>query len=275
MSTVTAEDVVTKKVKVSHAPAGHYSEPAQIIGKTLSLPIVKGQTFTKNDFPTDGHGLLLAMHLPRGKRAVTVQLSDHSGLEGLLYPGCVVDVVASFRVDGSARIGKAVSTTLLQNVQVLGVENSSVVKQASAEEASQRSARSSARRELLVTLMVDSRQAEALQLAIEHGSISLAMRNPSDIDTAMSDATLLSEGKLAQLAQLLSPKTSNENEAAEPNDASNDNYRFAGVNEAPGPREVSDGPAKDAGDAKQRQRYYNVDVLRGLTSETRSFPVAN
>lgn len=282
MNTVKAEDVVEKTVKVSHAPEGHFSEPAQIIGKTLSLPIVKGQTFTYNDFPTDGHGLLLATQLPKGKRAVTVALSDHSALQGLLYPGSVVDVVASFRVDSGTRIGKAVSTTLLQNVQVLGVEDNSVVKQASAEEASKRSSRSSTRRELLVTLMVDSRQAEALQLAMEHGEISLAMRNPSDDDTAISDATLLSEGKLAQLAQLLAPKVAN---PERPSEESESNDRYIGESAAPAasgsaPLEALE-PAsqqtesKSAEPVKARQKYYNVDVIRGLSSETRSFPVAN
>ena len=53
--------------------------------------------------------------------------------------------------------------------------------------------------------MVDPRQAEALQLAMGHGSISLAMRNPLDRYPVDVDATVLSEGRLAKLGSALTP----------------------------------------------------------------------
>jgi len=53
--------------------------------------------------------------------------------------------------------------------------------------------------------MVDSKQAEALQLATTHGSISLAMRNPLDKKIVAIGATVLSQDRLAKLGSLLRP----------------------------------------------------------------------
>lgn len=287
MQTVTKNDVVEKTVKISAAPAKYYSDPAQIVGKVLSLPVVEGQTYSDDNFPAEGSGLLLASHLPKGKRAVQLALNDYSGLEGLLYPGCIVDVVASFKVDTAARIGRAVSTTLLQNIQVLGVEGSTVVHKESEEEQQGRTRASrNMQKSLLVTVMVDSRQAEALQLAMEHGSISLALRNPGDEDVAESEATLLAEGKLAQLAELLAPKVSGgeredseegldeftaEGElklAAAPQEGSSNLEPLTPAD--PAPQSVSPAREKDRG-----QRYWEVDVIRELTTESKKFPVQN
>ncbi len=288
MQTVTKNDVVEKTVKISAAPAEYYSDPAQIVGKVLSLPVVEGQTYSDDNFPAEGSGLLLASHLPKGKRAVQLALNDYSGLEGLLYPGCIVDVVASFKVDTAARIGRAVSTTLLQNIQVLGVEGSTVVHKETEEEQQGRTRASrNMQKSLLVTVMVDSRQAEALQLAMEHGTVSLALRNPGDEEVSDSEATLLAEGKLAQLAELLAPKVSGgEREEAEeegldeftaegelklasaPQEGSSTLEPLAPA--APAEQSVSPAREKDRG-----QRYWEMEVIRELTTESKKFPVQN
>ncbi len=286
MQTVKQEDVVTKVVKVSATPSKYFSEPAQIVGKVLSLPVVEGQTFSSDNFPAEGSGLLLATHLPPGKRAIQLALEDYAGLEGLLYPGCIVDVVASFKVDSSAKIGRAVSTTLLQNIQVLGVEGNTVVHK-SEEQPDRTRATRAALKPLLVTVMVDSRQAEALQLAMEHGTVSLALRNPGDEAISDSEATLLAEGKLAQLAELLAPKVS----GGERNGQTSSEYEFLGseirlaatpesgssaLQPLPGttPAPTAATPGAPA-DAAHSQRYWEVEVIRGLNSTPKQFPVQN
>jgi pilus assembly protein CpaB len=121
---------------------------------------------------------------------------------GLLYPGCLVDVIATFRLRYQDERGQAISTTLLRGVQVLAIQDLSIVSKADQEKAP---ARSSESQLLTVTLMVDTRQAEALQLAMDSGKISLAMRNPLDQKTADSEGMVLSQGRLAMAGELLSP----------------------------------------------------------------------
>ena len=56
---------------------------------------------------------------------------------------------------------------------------------------------------LFRSLLVTAKQAEALQLAMKFGQISLTLRNPSDQEPVDDAATLLSEGVMAKLATLL------------------------------------------------------------------------
>ena len=51
--------------------------------------------------------------------------------------------------------------------------------------------------------MVDTRQAEALQLAMDNGKISLAMRNPLDQKTIDTEGMVLNQGRLGKFGELL------------------------------------------------------------------------
>lgn len=207
MSVISSRHIVTGKALTTELPEGYLTNPIQAIGKVLSVRVVEGQVLTKYCFVTEGSGAQLASALPYGMRAVSIPISTHSLMGGLLYPGCIVDVLASFTLRSSRESkGQAVSTTLLHGVQVLAVEASTIVSkpdEGKADSLKQRSVRSGS--VLTVTLMVDTRQAEALQLAMENGRVSLAMRNPQDKRPVDVDVTVLSEGRLAKLGSLLEP----------------------------------------------------------------------
>ena len=100
--------------------------------------------------------------------------------------------------------GQAISTTLLRGIQVLAVQGDSVVSQDDSEEtAGKVRQHTTTRGQVTVTLMVDPKQAEALQLAAENGTISLAIRNPLDKTQADIEGTVLSQGRLANLGSIL------------------------------------------------------------------------
>jgi pilus assembly protein CpaB len=207
MSVLTSDMIEFSTSTSKEAPVGYYSSSTQVVGKILSMPIVKGQPLTRSSFISEGTGAQLAAALPSGMRAVSVSLSGQNVSGGLLYPGCVVDVLASFKLTGGSRDvdsqGEALSTTLLHAVQVLAIAGDSVVsKQAvPGEKDSSPTLRSNQR--LNVTLLVNPKQAEALQLATDNGTISLAMRNPLDTAPVNAEATVLSRGKLSRLGALL------------------------------------------------------------------------
>ncbi len=275
MEVITEDDVVAKKIPEKVATDSQYSDPTQVVGRMLSLSVKQGQPLAKNSFPADGSGLLLAAHLPHGQRAVTLSLDDHAGLERIIYPGCIVDVVVSFTLDASDDIGRAVSTTMLQNIEVLAVEDSTVVNKENAETEEARSTRSSTRR-LLVTVMVNSKQAEALQLAVEHGKISLAMRNPADLADATSDATVLAEGQLAQLAQLLGPKVGHgdrleEQAIAQVASGADDSQPAAALE----PLKETVASATPEYSAPKGPSPWEIEVFRAMSKETTFIPAQN
>ena len=198
MTLVDAESVVEMSVRGDEAPEGYLSSSALAIGRVLSVPVTEGQALTKDSFADKGPGVQLAQALPSGMRAMSVQLENSAGMDGLLYPGSVVDVLGSFQLSGEGR-DRAISTTLLQNVHILAVDDRTIFSP-EGRNANPLLARS---RKASVTLRVNSAQAKVLQLAMQHGIISLALRNPSDQAISPEDATLLKGGRLAQLAEAL------------------------------------------------------------------------
>jgi hypothetical protein len=93
---------------------------------------------------------------------------------------------------------------MLRGIQVLAVSGDSVVSNPESQEEGGAKNRN-ASRGTLVTLMVDPKQAEALQLAMENGNISLSLRNPLDRKMFELEGTVLSQGRLAHLGSMLTP----------------------------------------------------------------------
>ncbi len=231
MSLITSQNVVLKKMPRKGLITGTYfTDPVQIAGKVLAVPVVEGQVIKRNFLISEGTGAQLAAVLQPGMRAVSVPVSKHSVMGGLLYPGCLVDVIATFRLRYQDERGQAISTTLLHSIQVLAVQDESIISKAE-QEKTKSTARASSEGQLTVTLMVDTRQAEALQLAMENGKISLAMRNPLDQKASDTEGMILSQGRLAKLGELLgssvmaAPAADPNAPAEDPADKSNDQLK--------------------------------------------------
>ena len=70
-------------------PAGVYSATEQVAGKTVFQPVSRGEPLTEPRLAAkDGTGI----GVPEGMRAVSVHVSDSSGVVALLKPGYKVDV---------------------------------------------------------------------------------------------------------------------------------------------------------------------------------------
>ncbi|MBN2270323.1 MAG: Flp pilus assembly protein CpaB [Sedimentisphaerales bacterium] len=267
MSVLESSNLTVKKVPRDKLSAGYLSDTVQAVGKILAVPVVEGQMLTESCFVTEGSSAQIAASLPSGMRAVAVSLTSASISGGLLYPGCVVDVLASFRLPSSSERGEALSTTLLRGINVLAVHGTSVVSK-EAEEDTKTSSRPSQGR-LTVTLMVDSKQAEALQLAAEHGQISLALRNPLDKAPVDTEAMVLSQGRLAQLGSAMAPVIPGSGDGANANVAQITDLVSASATQADA--RGASGPLKQPGSKVQQpsdagnsgKLSWPVTVIRG------------
>jgi pilus assembly protein CpaB len=269
MTILDAECLEQRTLPGDQAPEHCLADPAQAVGKLLTVPVVEGQALTENLFAPEGSGLHLAGLLEPGMRAVTVSLSDYSGLEGLLYPGCRVDVMGTFAITGANKAGSAVSTALLENVQVLAVGRQAVGGTDGDGKADADNKSKGYSKKILVTLMVDANQAEALQLGMEHGLISLAMRNPRDKLQGNQDATLLSEGRLAQLAKPLDPTVEAAGAQGKEKEMPESQPAAAAAAPAAAPERE---PARPASRQRQATPEVKINVIRGIATETVSFP---
>lgn len=261
--TVLDESMLEKvTVAIEKVPEGALAEPVQAIGRIVGVSVTKGQAFTEQVLIPEGTGYQLAGLLPEGWRAVTISLAQDSGMAELLYPGSRVDALATFPLSNN-ETGTAVSTTLLENVEVLAVESITVAAvKGGADEEKPATGAPPRRATMMVTLMVNPEQAKAIQLACDFGNVSLAMRNPLDPQTDPSDVQVLSEGQLARFGDLLSGKTGQEEAPAEDRaDASPPPPISPALPVEPDPASMTPPPARET----------TINVLRGTIAEIVSF----
>lgn len=114
----------------------------------------------------------IASTIDHGFRAMSVQITDASGVAGLIQPGSRVDVL--FTRPGS--MAEATTSTILQNVKVLSIGRAVPAGQT----ASESRAAASSTGPKVVTLVLPPDDAQKLELAKNEGRISLSLRNPLD-----------------------------------------------------------------------------------------------
>ncbi len=147
---IQAADVKAISWAGGEAPKGSFSTPDQLTGVTVLDPI------GANDPVVESR---LATHraIPNGMRAVSIHVTDSSGVVGMLHPGYKVDV----QVLSDASHGEITLRTALQNIEVLTVSPPDGGKP-------------------VVNLVVSPDDAELLGLADSAAKVRLVLRNPSD-----------------------------------------------------------------------------------------------
>ncbi|HZM00183.1 MAG TPA: Flp pilus assembly protein CpaB [Planctomycetota bacterium] len=178
--TIITPDLVTIEMKKRNIlPLGSFTDTSQVLSKVLKFDVPKEKILTADDFHTKGSPAELAAALEDGERCVNVALNDTMGIESLLYPGSLVDVLCAMNMDVGTESGDEapISMTLLENVRVLAIGRDTIVNQAPAGEEGQGGGRAG---RPTVALAVSTEQAEKLKLAMQEGSVSLTLRNPLD-----------------------------------------------------------------------------------------------
>lgn len=114
----------------------------------------------------------LSTILEKDMRAVTIRVNDVNGVAGFVLPGDRVDVLLTRdeSTGGSRNNASLITDILLQNQKVLGID-----QKANDDEDKPKVARA-------VTLEVTPRDAQKLALASQVGSLSLALRNQTNVD---------------------------------------------------------------------------------------------
>jgi Flp pilus assembly protein CpaB len=211
MALVDAESVTTTTVPADAvAKKGYLHSHAEVVGKVLATPFAEGQPFTESCFAT-GELPVIARTLAVGMRVVSVSLTQAEA--GPVYAGGIVDVLFSYTrpaADSSQR-GEPTAMTLLQGIQVLAVNDRSVVSER--ETGAGTTTPQSDTKRVLVMLRANSTQAKALHLAQKNGSLSLALRNPLDVKPVDIDTTVLRDlsdeySKLLAALTFLAPPSS-------------------------------------------------------------------
>lgn len=202
-TSLTNENVRIEQVPAAGLPMGYFADPAQAIGKTLKVAVSEGQPLTELVCTPKGNVDDL---LRPGMLAFPIQLSQQFAVVKLMYPGCIVDVFATFTLRDRDK-GDALVVPLLQNIQVLGVADVMVVENPSPEQGRKGGPQQGRIGSATVTLELNARQVAALQLVGQRGSLTVALRNPLDQGLNPMEPMVIKEGQLTAATESLDNQT--------------------------------------------------------------------
>src|SRR5436305_75466 len=163
-----------------NVPKGAAYDPKDTVNRVLLVPISNNEPVlaSKVSAATTVEGI--SSTIDPGFRAVSVQITDASGVAGLVQPNARVDVL--FTRPGS--MAEATTSTILENVKVLST-GKLLPTGATADPRAPRSP--------VVTLLLMPADAQKLELAKNEGKISLSLRNPLDSTKSLETAPITTE----------------------------------------------------------------------------------
>jgi len=182
-TTLTAEHLKLGKVDAADMPIGAFLTPDQLINRVTKVSLSPNQPLFASLLAEEGSGMGVGATLPKGMRAITLEINDVSGVAGFIQPTCKVDVVGTIQSDG-----KPLSKTVLENILVFAVggRTGPAVPPQPGQPVEQ--ART-------ITLLCTPEQAEKLELATSSTRVRLVLRNGKDTSTSQSDGITIAELK--------------------------------------------------------------------------------
>jgi pilus assembly protein CpaB len=160
-------DLKQVDIRERDLPKGALLQERDAIDRALLYPVSANEPLTISKLATIGGAEGVPATIDPGMRAISVQISDTSGVAGLIQPNSRVDVL--FTRPGS--MAEAVTSVILQNIKVLAIGRLVQVGQTLDPKAPKMP---------VATLVMTPEDAQKLELAKNQGKISLTLRNPLD-----------------------------------------------------------------------------------------------
>jgi pilus assembly protein CpaB len=177
--TIEAEDLKLKDLPPEYIPDQVLKNQDQAIGRVPRERILADEFIRDERLADPAAGVGLNAIIPRGMRAMSINITDGSAVSGFLNPGNYVDVLVT--VDGEEG-AEAQTITLLQAVTVLAVNN-----RLGGAEGGDVNGRPS------VTLAITPDLAEKLTHAVAQGDVTLTLRNDIDVTQVETHGALVSK----------------------------------------------------------------------------------
>lgn len=158
----------------------------KLLGTVVRYPVTAGQPVTQGALVSPGDRGFLAAALGPGMRAVTIPVSQKTGVGGFVFPGDHVDLVLTQTVGGGQEDSLKTAETILRNVRVLATDQSTETEIVEG--------KTVVRDFRTVTVEVTPKIAEKVAVAQTIGTISLSLRsladNQSELDQAIASGTV-------------------------------------------------------------------------------------
>jgi pilus assembly protein CpaB len=182
LGTVLREDDLVLTDWFGEKPANALSKAQDLVGRGVMSKIYAKEAILETRLAPKGAGGGLAALIPPGMRAVAVPVNEVVDVAGFALPGMHVDVLISGTPpSGIGGLG-TLTTTLLQDIEVL-----------SAGQDFKKNAEGKPVAVQVVNLLVTPGQAEQLSLASHQTTIQLVLRNPLDRDVTKIPGVVLEQ----------------------------------------------------------------------------------
>ncbi len=167
--TITTEDLEMIELPPDYVPDPVLRQIEQAKGRVPRERILEGEFIREERLADPEAGLGLNAIIPRGMRALSINISDGSAVSGFLNPGNYVDVLVTLQGDQTRP--EATTKTIFQAKTVLAVNNRLGTTIESLD----------GRYRPSVTLAVTPEEAQKLTHAVAQGDVTLTLRNDIDV----------------------------------------------------------------------------------------------
>lgn len=164
---VTSDMVAIKSIPTEGTHPEVVTSVDKIVNGVSKVEIMKGEQILSNKIVTDTNKATLTYKVPENMRAVSIPITEVSGVAGYINPGDKIDILVTY--DNKDVNPVSITYTQLQNIEVAAVGNAKI-----AEEDKKKAVPAS------ITVLVKPAQAEVIAFAISNGSLYLTLRNPID-----------------------------------------------------------------------------------------------
>jgi pilus assembly protein CpaB len=178
---------------IGNAPQGTFQSIEELLGpqpRVALQAIQPNELILANKVTGPGQRASLSAVISTGMRAMTIRVNDVLGVAGFVLPGDRVDIMLTRELVKD----QPITDVLLQNVKVLGID--------------QRSEQQNNKPDVVkaVTIEVTTEQAQKITLAARVGTLSLALRDVSNVELAPVKPVSIKDLGIAEAIGTIEPK---------------------------------------------------------------------
>ena len=178
-SLLTYNNMMAKEWPIELVPNGSFDNVDMLAERVLKMEMSAGEAILLSKLAPEGSMGGFSSLIPPGMRAMTVAVNVVSGVGGFILPKTRVDVLVTASPSNNRE--EATTKIILVNVEVVAIDQT--VDKENSDPLTVKS----------VTLLVNPEQAGKLALAMNEGTLQLALRNSSDSNANATDGIALKE----------------------------------------------------------------------------------
>ena len=200
-TTITDDMIKEVSVPKDYIQPNALKEKKKVVGSITREAVISGEQITARRLVVAGKTAGFTGIIPKDKRAMTVAVTEETGVAGFPKPGDYVDVIVTF---DQQEIGEPVSKIILQNLQVLATNHETEGGETTVPTTAKASNAPTSKTNT-VTLAVNPQEATQLALSDEKGKVRLALRPFLAFDSVVATNVVTATGIIGNKAITQTP----------------------------------------------------------------------